>query len=298
MTRNTIGIYSLPNTAFVPQTAVAVTPVNGDMNDIASTMTMTLPINGVAPMTGALKLFTGVVNNPSINFTTALQTGWYSSAANETSMAINGSQVAKINASGLTMVSSNITDKNSSVVYGLPIGVVSPYAGGTVPNQWLLCYGQAISRTTYSAAFAVLSTTFGSGDGLLTFNLPDLRGRAAFGKDNMGGIAANKITNASSGITGTTLGASGGAQNITIAQANMPNVGTFSSTDPTHAHNYVGPLLVCQTNSGASSGATGSSGATTGAHAIASTWTTGGSGTALVVLSPGIIMNYMIYVGV
>lgn len=96
-----------------------------------------------------------------------------------------------------------------------PAGIVLPYAGSTAPAGFLLCYGQAVSRTTYAVLFAVIGTTFGAGDGSTTFNLPDLRGRAAVGKDDMGGTAANRVTNAGSGITGTTLGAPGGAQNHT-----------------------------------------------------------------------------------
>src|SRR5262245_45971339 len=60
---------------------------------------------------------------------------------------------------------------------GTPIGAVIDYAGASAPSKWLLCYGQAVSRTTYAALFDVLSTTYGVGDGSSTFNVPDLRGR-------------------------------------------------------------------------------------------------------------------------
>ena len=91
-------------------------------------------------------------------------------------------------------------------------GEVVPYAGATAPAGSLLCYGQAISRTAYVGLFTALGTAHGVGDGSTTFNLPDLRGRVAAGKDDMGGSAANRITAAGSGITCTTLGATGGAQ--------------------------------------------------------------------------------------
>lgn len=63
----------------------------------------------------------------------------------------------------------------------MPTGSVIPYAGESAPDGWLLCDGAAVSRTTYAALFAVIGTTFGSGDGSTTFNLPDLRGRVAVG---------------------------------------------------------------------------------------------------------------------
>jgi len=91
-----------------------------------------------------------------------------------------------------------------------PPGVVLPYAGASAPTGWLLCYGQAVSRTTYADLFTAISTTYGAGDGSTTFNVPDLRGRVPAGKDNMGGTAANRLTAGGSGVTGTTLGAAGG----------------------------------------------------------------------------------------
>lgn len=104
----------------------------------------------------------------------------------------------------------------------IPAGSVFDYAGTAAPSGYLLCFGQAVSRSTYSDLFTAIGTTFGSGDGSTTFNLPDLRGRVAAGKDDMGGSAANRITAAGSGITGTTLGAAGGTQTHTLTTAEMP----------------------------------------------------------------------------
>jgi len=60
-------------------------------------------------------------------------------------------------------------------------GMVTPYAGSSAPSGWLLCDGSAISRSTYADLFAVIGTTFGSGDGSTTFNVPDLRSSVALG---------------------------------------------------------------------------------------------------------------------
>lgn len=76
------------------------------------------------------------------------------------------------------------------------VGIVEFYTGTTAPTGYLMCDGAAVSRTTYSTLFAVCSTTYGSGDGSTTFNLPDLRQRFP-------------LTKAASG-TGSTLGATGG----------------------------------------------------------------------------------------
>ena len=55
------------------------------------------------------------------------------------------------------------------------IGFIKTFAGTTPPEGTLLCDGSAVSRDTYSELFAAIGTTWGSGDGANTFNLPDLR---------------------------------------------------------------------------------------------------------------------------
>ena len=57
-----------------------------------------------------------------------------------------------------------------------PVGTIQAYGGSSAPTGWMLCQGQALSRTTYAELFAVIGTSFGSGDGSTTFNIPDLRG--------------------------------------------------------------------------------------------------------------------------
>ena len=63
----------------------------------------------------------------------------------------------------------------------LPIGAVVELASNTVPNNWLLCNGQAVSRTYYADLFAAIGTTWGAGDGSTTFNLPNRAGLIAIG---------------------------------------------------------------------------------------------------------------------
>lgn len=121
----------------------------------------------------------------------------------------------------------------------LPIGAVIDYAGTTPPTGFLLCFGQAVSRSTYASLFAVLGTSFGAGDGSTTFNLPDLRGRVAAGKDDMGGTAAGRLTSAG-GVSGATQGASGGAQSVTLTEAQMP-AHSHSVNDPGHRHSGTQP---------------------------------------------------------
>jgi microcystin-dependent protein len=109
--------------------------------------------------------------------------------------------------------------------YGIPLGGMLPYIGASAPNSaFVLPFGQAISRATYATLFSLVGTTFGAGDGSTTFNIPDLRGRFLAGQDNMGGSAAGRITAAGGNFDGRVIGGTGGAENRTIAQNQLPNV--------------------------------------------------------------------------
>ena len=69
-----------------------------------------------------------------------------------------------------------------------PPGAVMHFAGGVVPDGWLKANGQAVSRATYKDLFAAIGTTYGAGDGVKTFNLPDLRGEFIRGWDDSRGV--------------------------------------------------------------------------------------------------------------
>lgn len=65
--------------------------------------------------------------------------------------------------------------------YLVPTGAILPYGASTAPSNFLLCDGSAVSRTTYATLFGVISTNYGIGDGSLTFNLPNMKGRFPLG---------------------------------------------------------------------------------------------------------------------
>lgn len=116
-----------------------------------------------------------------------------------------------------------------------PVGSIQSFATATIPSNWLLCDGSAVSRTTYAALFNFIGTAYGVGNGTTTFNVPDLRGRVPVAKDDQGGIAANRVTTAGSGVNGTTIGASGGTQTHVLSVGELANHG-HTLTDPGHGH--------------------------------------------------------------
>lgn len=141
-------------------------------------------------------------------------------------------------------VSMWVLDSFFNPIYSVPIGGFLPYLSTTPPNSsFVLPFGQPINRSTYATLFAMIGTTFGVGDGSTTFNIPDLRGRAIFGLDNMGGAAAGRVTGAS-GISGTVIGATGGVEAVVLSTAQMPShahggvTGSMNRNNP-HSHTFV-----------------------------------------------------------
>lgn len=122
--------------------------------------------------------------------------------------------------------------------YSIPIGASVDFWGATAPNSsFVLAYGQAISRTTYATLFSLLGTTYGTGDGSTTFNVPDLRGRVIAGKDDMGGSAASRLTSTYFGTSAAALGAAGGSESHTLTTAQLAaHSHTATSTDSGHVH--------------------------------------------------------------
>lgn len=171
---------------------------------------------------------------------------------------------------------------NAADAVYLPPGVITSYAGAIAPAGWLFCYGQAVSRVAYAALFVNINTTYGSGDGVTTFNLPDLRGRSIFGKDDMGGVSATRLTDdgtGNPGIDGTSLGAAGGMDRYTLTEAQMPN----------HTHQLNNATSVWTQGSGSViSGTSGFSGIVT------ITANSAGFGEAHPILPPAMVLNYII----
>jgi microcystin-dependent protein len=94
-----------------------------------------------------------------------------------------------------------------------PTGVISMWGTGTAPTGYLLCVGTAVSRSTYAALFAVIGTTFGSGDGSTTFNLPNYTNRMPYG---------------------TTVAATGGSADAVVVS--HTHTATSTVTDSGHSH--------------------------------------------------------------
>lgn len=177
--------------------------------------------------------------------------------------------------------------------FNIPLGGMMDYICASVPNSnFVFPIGQAISRTTYAALFALTGTIYGVGDGSTTFNVPDLRGRVAAGADNMGGVAAGRLTSAS-GMGAGILTQVGGAESHTLTVGEIPSHSHANTlTESPHSHSYTQPASFGASGSGAGIDG-GTAGGTTGSS------TTGisinnanvGGGGAHAIVQPTIIVN-------
>jgi microcystin-dependent protein len=207
----------------------------------------------------------GVANSTGASWGTSYAVG---TAANDL-VQLNGSaQLPAVDGSQLTNLPAA----------SIPAGVIVPYAGSTAPSGWLLCYGQQVSTSAYANLYTAIGTTYGSGSG--TFGIPDLRGRAAFGADAMGGTAAGRLGSGNTGgITGSaTLGASGGQQSHTLTsneQASM-NVTVGIGLSDGQGSNNGAQNLVNNSLNNTTSG------------------TASGGGQAHNVTPPALVLNYII----
>ena len=164
-----------------------------------------------------------------------------------------GTTIATGNKKTVYSDATDIKEAISSPPSEIPVGTIVNYGGTTAPDDWLLCYGQAISRTTYADLFAVIGTTYGTGDGITTFNAPDMRGRVVVNQDDMGGSSANRVTDAEAdSLNGDTLGDTGGVETQTLSEAEMPahtHTGpSHTHTGPAHTHTFSDPSSTTSTN--------------------------------------------------
>ena len=120
------------------------------------------------------------------------------------------------------------------------VGAIKPWTKTTAPDGYLLCNGAAVSRSTYADLFAVISTTYGSGDGSTTFNVPQLQGKMPQGYDgntyNLAGTGgANTVTVA---VTNNQAATNATNQTVTIT-GSIANTSLTTAQLASHAHRFI-----------------------------------------------------------
>lgn len=148
---------------------------------------------------------------------------------------VNPSNIPVFNPEG------NLADSglNIQALYDIfiPVGSIQIHAQNSMPGdygEWMPCNGQALSRTEYAELYQQIGTSFGSGNGTSTFNLPDFRGRVPIGTGNS---SAPDGQNRSRGD-------SGGRETVALTLAQMPRHNHGEAGNHSHTHSGSGALLV------------------------------------------------------
>lgn len=187
--------------------------------------------------------------------------------------------------------SSGITKKvlvSDFVKIIMPVGSIILHPAPSPPTNWLICDGSAVSRTTYSALYTMIATTYGAGDGSSTFNLPNFTNRVPVGLGNSSSF--------------NSLGKKVGAETHTLSQGEMPSHIHSAWTDAQGNHNHnmggaanwgsFGAWGLHESSGSSSNGVLYTN--TTGAHGHnVGIGATGGSG-AHNNIQPSIVINFII----
>ena len=174
---------------------------------------------------------------------------------------------------------------NLTGIEGIPTATIVPWSSASVPSGFLECNGAAVSRSTYSALFAIIGTTYGAGDGSSTFNVPDLQDNVAVGKSGTKALASTGGAN-----TVTSTGNVGGSTaNATLTTAQLASHShTSANGSSSFNNNPQGGFQGTATTPGGNTGSTGSG--TGHSHNMSATFT----GDATSVVQPYLTVIYII----
>jgi microcystin-dependent protein len=179
-------------------------------------VTLTNPLAAGSGGTGVSSLGTGVATALGQNVTGSggIVLGTSPSVDSPT---LTGTPIAPTAAAGTN--TTQIATTAFVQANNVPTGSLLMWSTSSAPIGYLICDGTAVSRTTYAALFAVIGTTFGSGNGSTTFNVPNYTNRMPYG---------------------TTVGATGGSADAIVVS--HTHTATSTVTDPGHLHGVNGRL--------------------------------------------------------
>jgi len=167
-------------------------------------------------------------------------------------------------------------------IQGFSTGTIVPWSDTTAPSGFVECNGAALSRATYSALFAIIGTTYGSGNGSTTFNVPDLKNDVPLGKSNTKALASTGGANTVS----STGNISGSTANHTLTTPEMAS--------HTHSTGKASGIWLCCPNQGSRLANPASTGSAGGGGAHQHNMSANFSGDATSVVQPYIALMYII----
>ena len=181
----------------------------------------------------------------------------------------------------------NFSGSSLTGAQGVNTGIIVPWTSTSVPSGFLECNGSNVSRSTYADLFAVVGTTYGSGDGGTTFGLPDLQNNVALGRSNNKALASTGGADTAS--TAGSVSVAGAAADHTLTSDEMA----------AHTHNQAytgaGPYACGEGNQATITSTTSGAAGQSSAHGHNVTVNAGTySGSATSVLQPYVTLLYLI----
>lgn len=291
------------------------------LQEVGTALSAKLALDGSATMTGPVKAANGSAAAPSVTFGSDTNTGFFRKAADTIGVASGGVEIATFSPTGANII---------------PPGVMMPYVSGTAPSGWVRANGQTIGSAASGATerasadtealYTLIYNSYGDsvcpvvgGRGASAaadfannkaITLPDLRGRAFFGLDDMGNSSGAASRLGTVITTATTNGASGGTETHTLTTSQLPShthsAGTLvTNTTGAHTHGSSGTYYVgTATNSFAIGGAnttpasaflaTLNTSAGDHSHTLSGSTASAGSGAAHSNMPPAWLTTYII----
>jgi len=133
---------------------------------------------------------------------------------------------------------------NLTGIEGIPSGTIVPWSDTSVPTGFLECDGSAVSRSTYATLFGIIGTTYGSGNGSTTFNVPDLQDNVAVSKSgtkNLGSTGGANTVTSTGNVGGSTANATLSTPQLASHNHNISGTGP-SASPPAVEASGTGPL--------------------------------------------------------
>lgn len=235
---NTERSHSFSDGLFIPDMEFGVTPgpAGTILQNKAGTATYGIDSSGKPTVTSSSQI---TLTAPQINANgdMGVTSGGKTVSMSGGNVTIGGTPSNSSHAATKGMLDSAVSGINTTITNLQPklspAGQIAMFGMTTPPTGWLKCNGAAVSRTTYSDLFSAIGTTWGSGDGSTTFNVPDLRGRFARALDDGKGIDSGRsiaTTQASQNKSHTHTGTTG------TQSADHYHAGTTAGENQTHAH--------------------------------------------------------------
>ncbi|WP_316213380.1 tail fiber protein [Bradyrhizobium sp. SZCCHNR3112] len=185
---------------------------------------------------------------------------WLPTTPNSSFTFLNGAPISRTTYSALfSLMGTTFGAGDGSTTFNIPLAASIEYWLPTTPNSsFTFLNGAPISRTTYSALFSLMGTTFGAGDGSTTFNIPDCRGRVVACPDVFGGSGdPNRLTNGPLASVRNSIGGAGGEAAHTLTLGELP---TGISSSGSNSITVTSSQNIAATPGSIGSGFAGSSG--------------------------------------